>query len=64
MVAKITRCQSPGSYASAWPELIIAYDVRWRGLLQTDRQKDTSQPGYVLRLWPLQAPTQKIEFKS
>jgi len=35
-----TRCWSPGSFASAWPELIIACDVRGRGLLQTDRQKD------------------------
>jgi len=26
-----TRCRSPGSFASAWPELIIAYEVRKRG---------------------------------
>jgi len=31
-----TRCQSPGSLVSAWPELIIACDVRGRGLLQTE----------------------------
>jgi len=35
-----TRCQSPGSSASTWFELIIACDVRGHGLLQTDRQTD------------------------
>jgi len=35
-----TRCRSPGSFASAWPELIIACDVRGRGLLQIDRQTE------------------------
>jgi len=35
-----TRCQSLESFASAWPELIIACDVRGRGLLQTDGQTD------------------------
>jgi len=34
------RCQSLGSFASIWPELLIACDVRGRGILQTDRQKD------------------------
>jgi len=56
MVLGSTRCRLPGSFASAWPELIIAsdvrrrgealpeviitYDARKRGLLQTDGQKD------------------------
>jgi len=35
-----TRCWSPESFASVWPELIIIYDVRERGLLQTDRRTD------------------------
>jgi len=38
-----TRCRSPGSFASAWPELIIACDVRGRGLLQTDRTDITTR---------------------
>jgi len=38
----ITRCRSPGSFASAWPDLIIACGVRERGLLQTDRKTDTT----------------------
>jgi len=29
---------TPGNFASAWPELIIACDIRGRGLLQVDRQ--------------------------
>jgi len=31
---------SPGSFASAWPKLIIAYDVRGRGLLQAGGRTD------------------------
>jgi len=76
----LTRCRLPERFASAWPELIIACDVRGRGewlhrcswpplqlacaacrlfahtfhefRLQTDRQKNrqTAQPGYILRL--------------
>jgi len=61
----ITRCRSPESFASAWPdnsswcqeawpELITDFDFRGRGLLQTDRQTkgQTSQPGYTLQKNP------------
>jgi len=58
-----TRWRSSGKIASAWLELIIACDVRGRGFIQTDRRTwgQTSQPvpGYILRLSPLQARTQK-----
>jgi len=49
------------NFASAWPELIIACDVRGRGLLPTDGQTEgqTSQPGYTLCLSPLHARTQR-----
>jgi len=64
------RCRSPGSFTSAWLELIIiACDVRGRGILQTDRETNrmtegqTSQPGYILCLSPLQARTQKTRQK-
>jgi len=30
----------PGSFASTWPELIIACDVRGHDLLQTDMRTD------------------------
>jgi len=51
MPYKPTRCWSPRCFASAWPKLILACDVKSRGLLQTDRQAEgqTSQPGYILR---------------
>jgi len=48
-----TRCRLQGSFASAWPELIIACDVRERSLLQTDRQKDRHHNRITLRLPPL-----------
>jgi len=48
-----------------WPELIIACDVRGRGILQTDRTEgQTSQPGYILHPSPLQARTQKSLLKK
>jgi len=37
-----TRGQSLGSFASAWPKLIIGCDVRGHGLLQTDRTDITT----------------------
>jgi len=45
------------SFESAWPKLIIACDIS--GTACTDRQ-ETSQPGHILHLLPLQAWTQKI----
>jgi len=50
MYNRKTRRRSPGNFASAWPELIIASDVRGYGSLQTEGQ--TSQPGYILRRSP------------
>jgi len=43
----------------AWLELIIACDVSGRGLAYYRQTGQTSQPGYILHLLPLQTRTQK-----
>jgi len=42
-----TRCRSPGSFASSWPELIIACDVRGRGLLQIEKDRHHNRVTYI-----------------